>query len=208
MSGAVSISEAIVRLRDFDNRVLTQALKQAFYRAMDAGRQKAIRQLQLSKIGVMVERRGNVQLQLGLSSKKRYGAGALATMKESVIPLIVRRSEVRQNYFGNIGLSGGLEAEGFAALIETGGRTRAHQIKRIREGGYSRKRATRAKQVEAGEPMTFQIGSRWVSKRVITHPGSRIPRNPFLSDGARMVERSMPEQVGRSVGEAIKKAGL
>lgn len=207
MSGVVSIGEGIAKLRDFDKRILQRSIKQAFYRALDIGRHRAIDQLRRTKIGAMVQRRGNVQLQLGLSSRKRYSQAALNAMRESIIPLIVRRSEMKQVYFGTT-LRGGLETEGFASLIETGGRTKSHQIKRIREGGYSKRRATRAKQVAGLPPMTFQIGGRWVSARVVTHPGSRVPRNPFLETGARATEDALNQELGRALAESMKTAGL
>lgn len=206
MSGVVSLGEGIAMIRAFDDHKLQQSIKRAFYRALNIGRHKAIDQLRRTKIGAMVERRGNVQLQLGLSSKKKYSQEALNAMRESIIPLIVRRSEMKQR--DNFGLLGGLETEGFASLIETGGRTKSHQIKRIREGGYSRRRETRQKQVNALPPMTFQIGGRWVSKRVVTHPGSRIPRNPFLETGAKAAQDALTQELGRALAESVKTAGL
>lgn len=206
MSGVVSLGEGIAMIRAFDEYKLQQSFKRAFYRALDIGRHKAIDQLRRTKIGAMVQRRGNVQLQLGLSSKKKYSREALSAMRESIIPLIVRRSEMRQR--DNLGLLGGLETEGFASLIETGGRTKSHQIKRIREGGYSRRRATRVKQVAGLPPMTFQIGGRWVSTRVVTHPGSRVPRNPFLETGAKAAQDALTQELGRALAESVKTAGL
>jgi hypothetical protein len=206
MSGVVSLGTGIAMIRAFDDHKLQQSIKRAFYRALDIGRHKAIDQLRRTKIGAMVQRRGNVQLQLGLSSKKKYSREALSAMRESIIPLIVRRSEMQQR--DNFGLRGGLETEGFASLIETGGRTKSHQIKRIREGGYSRRRDTRQKQVNALPPMTFQIGGRWVSTRVVTHPGSRVPRNPFLETGAKAAEDALNQELGRALAESLKTAGL
>lgn len=208
MSAAVTLSEGIVKLRAFDTKILQQSIKQAFYRAMDIGRHAAIDRLRRTKIGAMVQRRGNVQLQLGLKSKKRYSQDALNALRESIIPLIVRRSEMKQRYTGAYRYTAGLETEGFAALIEQGERTKAHTIKRIREGGYSRSHGKARKQVNALPPMTFQVGGRWVSKRVVSHPGSRVPRNPFLETGARATQAALEEQLGKSFAEALTKAGL
>jgi hypothetical protein len=209
VSDAVTVRGAIDRLRDFDRKELRQATASAFYRALDLGRQRALAALRRTQIGQMVERRGNVQLQLGLKSRsKRWkSAGALAGLKQSTIPLIVRRSELTPGHAG-VGLRSGLETMGFAALIETGGRTRSHQIKRIRLGGYSRSRGARARQVAALPPMTFQVGGRWVSKRVVTHPGSRIPRNPFLGTGAAAAERALPGEFEQALAQAVQRAGL
>lgn len=207
--GTVTIGEAVRRLREFDRKGLREATATAFYRALDVGRQRALAALRRTQLGQMVERRGQVQLQLGLNSRsKRWkSAGALAGLSASTIPLIVRRSEVTPGHAG-IGLRGGLEAMGFAALIETGGRTKSHQIKRIRLGGYSRNRGARARQVQGLPPMTFQVGGRWVSKRIVTHPGSRVPRNPFLSSGASAAERALSDEFARAIPKAIEKAGL
>jgi hypothetical protein len=56
--------------------------------------------------------------------------------------------------------------------------------------------------------MTFQIGGRWVSARVVTHPGSRVPRNPFLETGARATEDALNQELGRALAESMKTAGL
>jgi hypothetical protein len=209
VSATVTVRGAIDRLRDFDRQGLRKATTSAFYRALSVGRERALAALRRTQLGKMVERRGNVQLQLGLKSRsKRWkSSSALAGLKESTIPLIVRRSEVTPGHAG-IGLRGGLETMGFAALIESGGRTKSHQIKRIRLGGYSRGRTTRAKQVAALPPMTFQVGGRWISKRVVTHPGSRVPRNPFLATGASAAERALPGEFETAVAEAVQKVGL
>lgn len=210
MSGpAVTIGEALKRFQEFDRKGLREATSTAFYRALDVGRKRALAALRRTQLGQMVERRGQVQLQLGLKSRsKRWqSAGALAGLSASTIPLIVRRSEVTPGHAG-IGLRGGLETMGFAALIETGGRTKSHQIKRIRLGGYSRNRGARARQVQGLPPMTFPIGGRWVSKRIVTHPGSRVPRNPFLSTGAAAAAQALPAEFERALPRAIEKAGL
>lgn len=209
MSAPVSVREAIARLQAFDRVGLRQATERAFYRSLDVGRRSAVSTLKRSTIGSMVERRGHVQLHLGRSSKKRFTASQMLGLRESTIPLIVRRMPVERGISGvSVSYRAGLETTGFAALIESGGRTKSHQIKRIRLGGYSRKRATRQRQVEALPPMTFQIGGKWVSKRIVTHPGSKVPRNPFLASGASAAQRALPTLYERSLAEELAKARL
>ena len=209
MNDTVTLAQAIARLREFDRKGLRDATKGAFYRALQVGRQRALAALRRTQLGKMVERRGEVQLQLGLKSRsKRWkGAETLAALKESTIPLIVRRSEMTPGHAG-IGLRSGLEAMGFAALIESGGRTKPHQIKRIRLGGYSKRRNTRTKQVAGQPPLTFQVGGKWVSTRVVSHPGSRVPRNPFLGTGAAAAASAVPAEFERLLTQAVQKAGL
>jgi hypothetical protein len=209
MIGSVTLPQAIARLKDFDKKALKKALKGGFYQALDVGRQAALAELRHTEIGQMVQRRGEVQLQLGMKSrsKKWSSPETLAMLQQNVIPLIVRRDEMKQSLLG-VRLSSGLVANGFAALIAAGARTKSHQIKRIRLGGYSRRRSTRAKQVQELPPMTFQVGGRWVSARVVTHPGSRVPRIPFLETGARATERALPERLTASIGSAIREAGI
>lgn len=209
MSGFVTIGQAVKRMQQFERKGLQEASRVAFYRALDVGRQRALAALRRTQLGQMVERRGKVQLQLGLKSRsKRWKTtSALAGLEASTIPLIVRRAEMTPGHAG-IGLRSGLETMGFAALIETGGRTKSHQIKRIRLGGYSRNRGARARQVQGLPPMTFQVGGRWVSKRIVTHPGSRVPRNPFLATGASAAEQALPGEFERALPRAVEKAGL
>ena len=209
MSDTVTLAQAIARLREFDRKGLRDATKSAFYRALQIGRQRAVATLGRTQLGRMVQRRGDVALELGLKSraKKWKVDGALGSLKRSTIPLIVRRAEMTPGHAG-IGLRSGLEAMGFAALIESGGRTKPHQINRIRLAGYSRKADTRAKQVAGGPPLTFQVGGKWVSPRVVRHPGSHVPRNPFLGTGAEAAARALPGEFERSLLQAVQKAGL
>jgi hypothetical protein len=60
----------------------------------------------------------------------------------------------------------------------------------------------------AEQPMRFQIGGRWVSMRIITHPGSRVPRTPFMSSGGAAATQALSPEFARAVGEEIRQAGL
>ena len=202
---AVTVREAIQRMQQFDRKGLYQIMRRAFYRALAVGRRDALAELQRTRLGEMVQRRGNVMLQLGISKSKYFTIRQADAWKASTIPLIVRRSEMTSGHAG-LGLRAGLEAAGFAALIAVGGRTKSHQIKRIRFGGYSRGRTTRAKQVAAQPPLTFQVGGRWVSTRIVTHPGSRVPRNPFLEHGAHAAADALPEAFEDEFSRGIEGA--
>lgn len=204
---SVTIQEAIRRLKTLDSSGLPRATKSAIYRSLAAGRERALDVLAKTTMGQAVRRRGDVQLRLAgnLIGPLRGGRPTGA----SSIPLIVQRVDVKESGM----LSGrrymaGLRTMGFAALLEAGGRTKAHTIKPIRLGGYSRKRRERVKQLLAEQPMRFRIGGRWVTARIVTHPGSRVPRNPFLRTGVSAAERELPAQFDRAIGDAIKAAGL
>jgi hypothetical protein len=217
----VSVAQASERLRAFSRKALYQAARGAFFRALQVGRAHALGRLRGTHVGQTVQRRGNVLLQLGLKKRWKPAAASpgairaaitrraetLAGLQASTIPLVVRRAEMSSGHAG-LGLRSGLETMGFAALIETGGRTKGHSIKRIRLGGYSRRRATRQKQVNALPPMRFQVGGKWISARVVTHPGSKIPATPFLEDGARAAVAALPEFFEQEVSTAMKAAGL
>lgn len=202
----VTTRQAIERWKEFDRVGFRKAVARAFYRSLDRGRQSGLAALKRSTVGQMVDRRGQVQLQLGLASRKKFSAAQLAGLASSTIPLVLRRLKVQPSMSG--GFIGGLETMGFAALIEAGGRTASHQIKRIRLGGYSRRFATRARQVEAQPPLTFQVGGRWVTKRVVSHPGSRIPRTPFMNTATHAAALALGPEYERSIGEEIAKAGI
>lgn len=206
----MTIDEGIRVLKRFGVEGLPRATKRAIYRALDAGRKKSLDALTRSTIGQMTRRRADVQLRLAgkFIGPIRGGRPTEGTH----IPLIVQRLPIAETFAsGSIGVRvyrSGLRTMGFAALIESGGKTKAHQIKPIRLGGYSRKRGERIRQVLAEQPMRFQIGGRWVSMRIITHPGSRVPRTPFMASGGAAATQALSPEFSRAVGEEIRQAGL
>lgn len=210
MSG-VTIQEAVTRLKAFGSDALPRATRAAIYRALDTGRKRSLDTLARSTMGTMVRRRGDVQMKLrgafiGPTFGSREG-GALSS-----IPLIVQRLPIEESYAsGRLGIrtySSGLRTMGFAALIEQGGKTKRHTIKPIRAEGYSRKRGLRVKQLLAERPMRFQIGGRWVAVRLVSHPGSRVPRTPFMASGGAAAQQALPREFDRSVGDALRSGGL
>lgn len=210
MSG-VTIQEAVTRLKAFGSDALPKATRGAIYRALDAGRKRALDTLARSTMGTMVRRRADVQMTLrgafiGPTFGPR-GGGALSS-----IPLIVQRLPVQESYAsGRLGIrtySSGLRTMGFAALIEQGGKTKRHTIKPIRAEGYARARGKRIKQLLAERPMRFRIGGRWVAVRLVNHPGSRVPRTPFMATGGAAAQQALPREFERSVGEALRGGGL
>jgi hypothetical protein len=213
MSGdTVTITEAVRRLEEWDRKAVPVAFKRAFYRAMDEGRKVAVERLLLTKLGTLgknIRRRGTRRIELAFQRPGHYTMEEMQAIEANVIPLIVQRAEVRERMFsGGKSLTGGLETTGFAALIEKGGRTKSHQIKRIRYSGWARKRSTRLAQLLTSGYLKFQVGGRWVSTRMVTHPGSKVPRNPFLEAGAARVEGSLAVQLERSMVDSIREAGL
>lgn len=211
MSG-VTIQEAVTRLKAFGSDALPRATRAAIYRALNAGRTRALDTLARSTMGTMVRRRADVQMKLrgafiGPTFGSREG-GALSS-----IPLIVQRLPIEESYAsGRLGIrtySSGLRTMGFAALIEQGGTTKRHMIKPIRAEGYSGKsRRLRIKQLLAERPMRFRIGGRWVAVRLVNHPGSRVPRTPFMASGGAAAQQALPREFDRSVGDALRSGGL
>lgn len=81
---------------------------------------------------------------------------------------------------------GGLKAQGFAALQEGGGRTKPH---RIPKGGE-------AMQSFQG---TNVFSGKQVFTKVVNHPGSAVPRYPFLQ---KAMERA---QIGPALDQALTR---
>lgn len=208
-SSGVNVAEAIARLRAFSEELFVKTTTNAIRRAMSAGRKTAADRLAKAAIGIAVARRSRVLRQqakgLGLSG------APLSGLSKSGIPLIVKRGKLEmKNDFGSgqRSWSGSIQTMGFAALIEMGGRTKPHQIKAIRLGGYSRRRSVRARQVAEGARLLFPVGGRWVSPKLVTHPGSRVPRNPFMEEGGRRAEAVLGDELEKGLAQAIEKAGL
>ena len=209
-SEAVTLPQAIARLRAFDEDHFVKAATNAIRRAMSAGRSHAYELVTKSKVGQQVARLGTVRRGLA-KAQGGFTRSQLSAIKGNVIPLIVKRGklELREDLAsGRRSWRGSLVTEGFAALIETGGKTKPHAIKPIRLGGYSRKRSKRAQQLAQAGYLTFLVGGRWVSKKTVTHPGSKIPRNPFMEKGGARAESVMTQQLETGISDAIKKAGL
>jgi len=184
-TGPVTLPQAIAKLRAFSEDAFVKATTNAIRRAMSAGRSHAAELLKRSTIG--------------------------AAVRKKTIPLIVKRGklELRQDFArGQRSWLGSLKTEGFAALIETGGKTKSHSIKPTRAGGYSRRRSLRAQQLAQGGYLTFQVGGRWVSTKIVTHPGSRIPRSPFMASAAARAEAVLGQELEQGIATAIQKAGL
>lgn len=208
-SSGVSVAQAMARLRAFSEELFVKTTTNAIRRAMSAGRKTAADRLARSTIGAAVSRRGRV-----LHQQAKAGGlqgGRLSGFAKSGIPLIVKRGKLEvKNDFGSgqRSWSGSIQTMGFAALIESGGRTKPHQIKPIRLGGYSRRRSVRARQIAEGARLLFPVGGRWVSPKLVTHPGSRVPRNPFMEEGGRRAEAVLEDELAKGLAQAIEKAGL
>lgn len=213
-SGAVTVAQAVDRLKRFGEVTFSKEVVKAIQRAVGRGRSRAADVLKRSTVGQAVARRGRVRARMAKKGGY-FGRAAtraeLSSIRKGVIPLIVKRSRVREqaDYAkGTRTWATGLETTGFAALIEQGGRTKPHQIKPLRAEGYSKRRSVRAAQLASAGRLTFPIGGRWVSPKIVTHPGSRVPRNPFLETGAAHAQDQLGTQLEAAVASAAQKAGL
>lgn len=209
MSVTVTVPEAISKLRAFSEDAWVAVARSAISRAVGAGRKQALDRLKRSTVGRAVARRGKVAARQ--AKALGWSKADIAFTKKTGIPLIVKKSPLKERNdlgAGRRTFSGGIETMGFAALIETGGRTKSHSIKPIRAEGYSRKRSKRAAQLAAAGHLTFQIGGRWVSVKTVTHPGSRIPRNPFMESAGRKAEDVLGPELEIGLQKAAVKLGL
>jgi hypothetical protein len=75
----------------------------------------------------------------------------------------------------------GISVKGLAALVETGGKTREHLIKK-----------------RNGKAL----------KTPIRHPGSRFQRDPFLERAVPVLNREYPSKLNRAIEKFKQKAGL
>lgn len=103
-------------------------------------------------------------------------------------PLIVRAKRVTVS--GDT-YQTGIATSGVAALIETGGRLRAHEI--------TPKRAKR---------LAFQIEGRWTFPKVVHHPGAVVKRESFLDDAGRVAETEIQRALEEGIEKAVSEAGL
>ena len=210
MSSPVTLPQAIARLRAFGEDHFVKAATNAIRRAMSAGRSHAYELVSKSSAGQAVGRRGQVQARLA-KAKGGFSRREISSLKKDAIPLIVKRGklELREDLAGGQrSWHGSIVTEGFAALIETGGKTKSHSIKPIRLGGYSRRHAKRRRQLAEAGRLTFMVGGRWVSPKIVTHPGSRVPRSPFMEKGGARAESVMNQELEAGIRVAIQKAGL
>lgn len=103
--------------------------------------------------------------------------------------VIIKRERVVSK--GNGIYETGLLLKGFAALVEAGGRTKPHEIKAA-EGGV----------------LAWQGPSGTLFARRVKHPGSQIPRNPFVEDAGRQSEGEFKRQMEIAAQRAIALAKL
>jgi len=119
--------------------------------------------------------------------------------KKGGMRLLIKRVKVQDD--GNR-IKGGLEVRGIAALIELGGKTKAHEIR------------PKARWL-AFAPTGGRIGSIFgqearelVFAKLVKHPGSRIPKTP---QAERALRESVPRiniQIGQAHQELINRLGL
>ncbi len=133
----------------------TKAVEGGIRRGMYYAAKLALKGVQSTGIGRGSQ--GNYSIS-GLDPRQK----GVSQIKAKHIRMFIKR--VRLVHRGNQWQSG-LEAVGFAALIEKGGHTKPHQI--------------RARGRVLANPKTKQVFG-----KAVNHPGSRVPRQPYL--GAAM----------------------
>lgn len=116
---------------------------------------------------------------------KKIAAGG-ATKQARVI---IKREPPKKTGEGRY--TSGLRLRGFAALVEGGGKTKPHEIKtRSRILAY-----------------TGRAGDKRFA-RSVKHPGSVIPRNPFVEEAAREAEPRFVQEMTVARDRAIELAKL
>ena len=105
---------------------------------------------------------------------------------------IIKRERVKK--VGESTYIAGLQMTGLAALQETGGQTKAHEIKATGRGRVPR--------------LIFEGASGWVNKIKVSHPGSKIPARPSAAPAVPEVSAYTQEQINTGLVQAIDRAGL
>lgn len=102
--------------------------------------------------------------------------------------VVIKRERVRK--VGDL-YETGLRLRGFAALVEAGGRTKAHPIN-----------------PQPGGVLAWQGPDGAVFARGVQHPGSQMPRDPFVEQAARASESEFKRQQEIAMERAAKLAKL
>lgn len=129
-----------------------------------------------------------------LAKLRASGVGRALTLQRkkrgptNVPPLIVTVGKVRQN---GTEYTSSLQEKGMAALIEKGGHTKPHRIT-----------------AKASKLLRFGSGARWSFAKVVSHPGSIVPRNAHLEHAAKVAGEAVPGQIDAGFTAAVQKAGL
>lgn len=111
--------------------------------------------------------------------------------KTGVPPLIIRGRGARLSKTEGAFLVS-IFVLGMAALIEEGGRTKAHTIKPVR-----------------GRLLRFETATGNVFTRgPVRHPGSQIPKNAIAKRAVERTFRSLPPEIDRELVELVKRSGL
>lgn len=111
--------------------------------------------------------------------RKIWGGGGRFKKDLSGARLIINRMRLKGPKEGP--WHTGISAKGLAAIVETGGKTKAHFIRR-RSG--------------------------IILKKPIWHPGSQMQRDPFLQKAVPVMEREYPAKLNRAIEKYKRKVGL
>lgn len=198
---SVTLPEAMRRLREFSEKRFVTAAKKAVGEAQRTAVDDAYGWARVSgSVARALERR-----------LLRWG-------ESGTPPLLVwgqKRIKVVQDFStGQRKFVGGIYTGGIGRLIQIGGRTKRHIIDPVQGGGglenrqKSKTRSIRLAELEAsGKRLLFRDKSgNWVSPRMVSHPGSRFTRNPFLEKGAWNVNATLGDRLERHVMDAARRA--
>jgi hypothetical protein len=161
----VTAEQMAARLRAEWPKESSRAIVSGLRRGLYFAAKVAVRELSRTGIG-----RG-ILGSYGVSGLDQIARGG-RRIKSSQVRMFVKRArvvKVGDQYHT------GLEALGFAALVETGGKTAPHTI-----------------EARGSTPFLANQGSGFFGGRKVEHRGSRIPRQPFLG---RAVTSSQPRVV-------------
>lgn len=120
--------------------------------------------------------------------RRIWGGGGRFKKDAKSVRRIINR--VRLKKLGASDFETGLHAHGMAALVETGGRTKAHTI-RGRRG-----------------LLKFQGPEGTVYTRVVNHPGSQMQRDPYLERAVPVLNREYPSKLESGIERFKRKLKL
>lgn len=168
----MSPADAAAALRALGAKGLKRAITNGMKRGLSVGRAQALKDLRSKGVGRALWLRRN--------SKKKGISGTP--------PLVVTVGKVRQS---GGEYSSSLQEKGMAALIEKGGRTKAHKI-----------------QAKGSKLLHFGSGGRWSFAKVVSHPGSMVQAQPHLARAAAAAGAAIPPQIDAGITAAIREVGL
>lgn len=173
---------AVLTLEQLRGRVealpksVERALVRTFRRGLSSGKTRAVAELR--KRGI---------------TRRIFGEDASGLRK------LVKRTRVKAEG-GRI--TGGLEVKGLPALVEHGGKTKAHKIEPKTPG---RVLAFEGHSIRRGDFLGLRAGAR-VFTRSVDHKGSRIPAQPYMGEGLAAALHRFEDEADRELQKACDEA--